>query len=587
MKQGVKVTILFLIIFIFSFSFPFVDTHAMELTMQECILMAIEKNTGLKANEMDVLSSEEDIKISSSNLLPSLKLKGNYILRDRSDVSLVPRDTFLSGIPPEDIELSADNREMYHIGLSIEQPVFTGSRLTHSFVKSKILSEEAHHSFERQKKLLIFEVKKAFYEALKEQLYKEILNKVIKSKKEGLRVIEERLKEGYIQREEVMIAETDLSTSEFDLFKTKNRADYALSRLKKLMDYQGDDQLILAGEPINGYLSVSLQEAKEFALKNREDLKMSVARTQVAQKDIEIAKSGFFPQISLEGRYFVQKETNVTRPDAWILTAKVDWPLFEWNRTKSEVKKASALRQKMRYEHEELIKRVMLDAEESWRITQEKVKEVGIKESKLKTAEYSFKQATEKYAEGVIKLVDLLNAETEFLKTYNEYLIIINDFNIALAQLETSISGMQDHWFSREEIYKPDFQSVSNIMKEVIKNKERPVREGKPVISMAEDAEELGKNLTIEKEVNNLSSESDVKDYTQDTFYAIQVGAFKTKQAAEKFRKSLLKRIIDKKIVINQQRGFYKVRIIGFRDREEASLLRDSGIEGFIIKSVY
>ncbi|MCJ7482236.1 MAG: TolC family protein, partial [Thermodesulfovibrionales bacterium] len=257
------------------FSFLTHSADALELTLGDCVSLALENNRWLKSNEMDVRAAEEDVRMASSRFLPSLKLKGNYDLRDKDDIFLVPRDTFLSGVPPADVELSADNQETYGVAFIVEQPVFTGMRLTHSYKKSQRLNEEARYGLERKKRMLVFEVKKVFHEVLKEQLYTGILEKVLDAKKESFRVLQERNKEGYLRKEDLFIAENDLAASELEIFKTKNKAESALSNLMRLIYHHDDEKLVLKGEPSNGLLTATLQEVKEFALANREDVKMS------------------------------------------------------------------------------------------------------------------------------------------------------------------------------------------------------------------------------------------------------------------------------------------------------------------------
>ena len=559
--------------------------HAMELTLEECITQALENNRNLKTFEMDVLASEEDIKTSRTKFLPLLHLKGNYTMLDKSDVIIFNSNLFAPGIPPEDIESSLKNRDMYGLSLSIEQPLFTGGYLTHSFMKSRILNEEARYGIERQKNLLVFEVKKAFHEALKEQLYKGILEKIIESKKEKLRVLKERHKEGYTSLEDVLILENELTGSELELYKAKNKGDFALSKLKRLM-YHKNDELTLKGEPINGFLTASLQELEESALRNREDLKLSLARMKAAAEDIGIAKSEFYPKASLEGRYMLQKETNITRPEVWMLTGMINWALFEWGRTKSEVKKAEAVRQKLRYEYEELERMIMLEAEFAWRSCKENEKEIEIKEKRLKTAEYRFKQAIDRYTEGIIKMADLFEMEAELIKAYNEYIIAISDLDISLAHLEASTSTTEERWFSICDIYRPDFDSISKTLKELIsKNNKNELEERH---NEAKHSANMSDSDRLTKSPEDRFAEIKEEKVLSNPTIVVQVAAFKTKHNAEKLMKNLLKKITDKKIIIHHKKGHYKVRITGFKDKAEAEdIIRNSGIKDYLIIRVH
>lgn len=531
-----------------------------ELTLNDCIEMALENNSGLKAFKTDVVSTEEDVNASRAEFFPSLKLQGNYILLNRPDIIITKRDAFAPGIPPEDVELSAENRRMYGASLSIEQPIFTGGRLTHILRKSEILNEETRYRVERQKRLLVFEVRRAFYEALKEQFYRETLEKIIDFKKERLRVLQERFREGYASMEDLLTMETDLSVSELDLYKTKNREGLAMSRLKRFIYYKGDDEIHLKGNPLKGFLTASLQEIKETAIRNREDVRISIARIKAAEEGIHIAKSGFYPSVSLQGRYTMQKETNIARPNVWMFTAQLEWPLFEWNKTRSEVKKAEAVSQRLKYEHDELIRAIELEVENAWRAVKEKEKEVDFNEKRLKAAEYRYNRTIDRYTEKVIRLVDLLEMEAEFIRAYNDYIISINDLGVSLAYLEASTSTNWEEWLSPGLIYRPEFRSLSKIINEpVTENIEKPLK-GERYNTESAEKRALMVEPGSEKTENKISQSP----------YAIQVASFKAREKAENLRKKLLNRIHDRKIVIHNNGGFYKVRIIGFKDRREA-----------------
>jgi outer membrane protein len=554
-----RILLIFVIFFLSS------EANATQLTLEDCITEALKNNRNLKAYEMDLVAAGEDVKTSQTKFLPSLHLKGTYTLLDKSDVIVFNRNVLGSGIPPQDVQISLENQTMYGLSLSVEQPVFTGGYLTHSFMKSKIVNQQATYRLERQRKLLVFNIKKVFYEALTEQLYEGILEKIIKFKKERLRVIKERNKEGYASLDDVLLAESDLSSSELDLYKTKNKMESALSNLEGLMYYKQDGDITLRGESVNGFLTASIQEVKESALQNRKDLKLSLARIKEAAEDIGMANSEFYPKISLEARYTQQKETNITRPEVGMLTGTINWTLFEWGRTKAEVKKAEALKQKLKYEYEEFERSVALEAEQAWRTFKEDEKEVDVREKQLRTAEYRFKQAMDRYSDGAIKIADLFEIESEFVKTYNEYLMAIDNLDVELAHLEVVTSSSVGGWFTKSNVYRPDLGSYSNSLKELLLEKSK-----KP-----ESASKQIENIDRVGDVNSSPAAEDRSNESrhaaiQNAPFMLQAGSFKTKQKAESLRENLLKRIGDRRIKIYNRRDFYKVRIMGFKAREEA-----------------
>lgn len=537
---------------------------AVELTLDDCINMALGRNSGLMAYKMDVRTTEQDVRIAKAKFLPSLKLHGHYSLFDDDDIFMFKRDVFAPGIPPNDVEFSADNQNMYGLDIVIEQPVFTGGMLTHSYRKSKLLNEETQHQAERQKKILTFQVKKTFYEVLREQLVRKTLQKVLEHKQERLRVARELRQEGYLLKDELLQMENDLETSELDLFVGKNREALALSRLIRLIYYQEDDQVTIQETPrMKQFLAASLTEVKESALRNREELMMAQAKIKASDEAVSIAQSGYYPQAYLQGSYTAQKETNVTRPEIWSLSAQMEWPLFEWGRTRSEVRKAEASRLRQQYVREDLEQNILIEVEEAWRAVRNREKEVELQESLLKTSEIKYHRALEQFHEKTIKLADLLQTESELIKSYNDYLSSIHAHAISISELELSASIINDRWFSEAEIYRPDLDILLQR-----KNVSRR-RDGRPENPASENA----------SRDTNAENQPSVE---------IQVGALKDYSRAEKLKEKIVKKTEGKTVKIIAQEGFHKVRIEGFREKEDAQQFAErSGISNYlIVKSV-
>ncbi len=391
------IQILILLWVIFSLPSP---GSAEEMTAEQCVSLALRENQVLKAQEMEVLSWEEGTKISRSDFYPAVKLQGRDIFLDREPKFTMKSNSLAAGIPPNDVDVEAGDGNFYGVSAMVEQTLFKGGQLTHSLRKSEILKEEAGHSLARQKKLLALEVKRAFGNAFREQYRRRILEKEVEFKKERLKILRERLQEGFVSREEVMVMETELGTSEEDLSMVKSREELALSRLKRLMYFHQDGEILLKAEPTKGVLRTPLSEVRGAALKKREELKMALARVSAAEEEIGVAKGNYYPKASVQGGYAYQKETAVTRPDFWFLQGQADWSVFEWGKTKAEVRKAEALKEKRKYEVEDLKRAVQLDAEESWRAVKEQEREVAIREKRLETAEYRFRRAVERYRES-------------------------------------------------------------------------------------------------------------------------------------------------------------------------------------------
>ncbi|KAF0221871.1 MAG: outer membrane efflux [Geobacteraceae bacterium] len=461
------------------FLFPVTGAHAVTLTLEECVELALKNNSGLKSFATDVTAAGAEMGIARAALFPSLKLKATYSLIDRPERLIINRNTFAPGIPPQDVEVSTGKHDRYDLAVIVEQPLFTGGRLFHSLRRSAAVSDETLINEERQKKLLVFEVKRAFFTAITAGLNRELQETITEAKKERLLVLEEQYREGYVKREDLLRQETDITFAEFDLLKRGNGEALALRRLKNLVYLQADEELELVGAPRNMVLTTSLQEVMATAARNRDELKEARLRLRRAEEEIAVARSGYYPQASLLGKYIQQQETNLARPEVWMLTAQLEWSIFEWGRTNSEVKKKEAQRERVRLEREELERYLAFEAESAWREVKEREKGVEAHESGVKSAEYTANLSMERYAEGMVKLVDVIEKEAEFVRAANLYYAAVSDLNSATAALELATSGDLAGWFTSRELYTPKAAPF-------FPRNGRPKPDGSPISSSAQ-----------------------------------------------------------------------------------------------------
>ena len=468
---------------------------ALDVTVEQCVELALQNNGSLKAAEMENVAAAEQVGISRTGFLPSLKLTGSSFLFDKAPRMTVDAGAFGAGIPAHNVELPLQDNSFYYLTLSLEQPLFTGGRLTHTLLRSKALSEEATHRAAARRREVALDVRQTFYLAENARLYARVVEKALEAKRERLRILRELRSEGYATQEEILQQETDLQFAELELLLGRNRESLALSRLKNLIHHTGSDALRLKGAPAYRTLVVPLDQLRDATLANREDLKAAQARTRASEEEIAIEKSAFYPRASLTGNFIQQKETSITRPQQWVLVANLEWSLFEWGKTVSEVNRKTAQRQKMRYEAEELQKDALLAVEQVWRAIGEREKGVQAHGKKIQAASYRLRQQVEKYAAGEARLAEVLETEAEFIKAFSDYLTAVNNLNNQFARLEEATCADIGPWSRREEIVSPDFAPHTSRLREGLARRKAPHGETKEVTPDAGALERLLREL--------------------------------------------------------------------------------------------
>jgi outer membrane protein TolC len=535
------------IIFLLVGLVPYYVSALQPLTLEECISLALKNNEFLKASLSDVEIHKQDTRISYSELLPKLSSKIQYTLFDREPSFIIEKDAFSTGVPPSNVSLPAGEEDVYAFTLSIEQPVFTGGYLTNTYENTKVLEKASEMNSKRAEEEVILKVKLSYYDLLKTFKIKETQEKVLNHKEERRRVVEELQKEGLSNKEELLLVKTDIATQKLELFKTENDLNLKEKTLKDLIGIEHDVEITLADRLENKKLLIELTESKDIALKTRKDLSGFHYLIKSAEKEIEIAESDFYPRSSVIGSYTRQKETPLSNPDLWALMFTLDWNIFEWGKTKADVRRAKAKYEKLTAEYDSLKKDVMLDVDRKWFKVKEAEKEVKVVEDKFLHAEEHYKNTSLKYRENIIKTAEILEAETYLIESRNRYINSIYDLNKALAEFEFSISSDITPFIVTETTQPPRVE-ITNARKE--QNLLSPVQ------AQTHNVEEK-KLLEVRSKV--------------DKGYLIQIGAFKYSKNAQDLLEILKVYYPDVFVVVAD--GFNKVRIPGIKSKEEAALI--------------
>ncbi len=526
------------------------------LMLEQCMSLAIKNNHTLRAGSSNVDAFIQEEKMSYAGFFPKVRSEAQYTLRDKEQTFTVQRNAFSPGIPPSNTVLPAGEKNMYSFTFSVEQPVFTGGYLTNSYQKAGILRKESEANLKRIRNELILKVKSLFYHILILNKMKEIKRQDILLKEENIRVAKELHKEGNVLKEDVLFIESELSRQKFELFEIENDLNIRKKELKNLIGSDYDEEILLTDELKNKRLVVDLEQSRELAYRNRTDLIQNDFMMKSAQQDIEIARSNFYPEASMIGSYTRQKETTFENPEIWSLQLLLRWNIFEWGKTQADVKRAAAKYDQFNIRQTILKKDITLDVEDKWFKVKESEQKVDVAKANLIYAQEHFRNTEMKFKENLLKTLDRLEAETNFIKKKNEYIINIYSLNKALAEFEFSVSSDISRLVIEDEIYDVADKTVEEIQQQAPDN---------------------GRSFDDTGTIEEPAKKEDVKqisvimdDIMNDEYY-IQVGSWKDPHNAQKMLLKLKKDYPEAFIVM--QNNFSKVRIPDVKNKKQGETI--------------
>lgn len=525
------------------------QADAMELTVEDCVRLGLQQSDSLKAIAAEVEINSQDASIAHAELMPSLSLESSLTLRDQPPRFTLESGLFGPGLPPQDARVEGE-KEHYTLGVRLTQPLFAGGRLVGTHQSKTLLAEAHGYQLENQTSQLVYQIRRSYYQALIRQHELTGVTEAVSAQEEDLRIRKELLLAGRMTRAETLEAESRLLFAKADKLQAEQAFQNALEDLAATI---GTNEAVMVVEPrFYSTLSPEFEIRRGEISQARKDLKRLDAQIGAADKNVQVARSGYYPQLNLEASYLSQRETDITEADIWEAGLLLEWPLFEAGKTDAEVARAKAEQQRLKHLRKALERSVDNEVRAALRLVRENEALVEAHRLQLQATEQEHSYLLELYHAGERKKLNVLSSRAKLALENAKYRAAINHLRISLAALETALSTQINDQLIPREAY--DFSPL-------------------PLEDLPADPPSLPAPVTSPAPQGSASSP-----------YSIQLAAFKSAERASPFLNKLQKDYPGKTFEIISAEGWHKVRAIHFasRDAVDAALVEFGG-KGFIV----
>ena len=548
---------------------------AMELGLEDCLSLTMQNDREVKAAQAREEARGEEVAAARKNFLPELRMDASYTLLDRPNRLIIDADSFGSGLPAQDVELYGDRR-FRSASLVLEQPLYRGGALRQELERTQRLEAQARYETQRRAELARRDAEELFLKTLSAQLQRENLDKTLESRRERLRMLRERRSEGYAQEEDLLRQQSELAFAEAEAQRARIREKVAVERLKNALYLDKDTVLTLRPPRHYQRPKVTDEGSSLAASTSRADSLALEQQVLAADSEVRKARARLYPEISLFGQYTRQDDNNMDRDEVWSTGAVLEWTIFEWGKTLTEIRRAQAERLRLTHQRAVHARGISDEVDDLWGKVREKTLLVDAWELKIRLNRTSLQRVRAEFDEGQSTLADVLAREAELLGAYYEYRREINELGVDLAYLRAALASPLDEWLEEREILpleeqpQPPVPTTTSLPPPVpaTPEPETPPRAQAPLPLPASPA-------VIAKETT--------------PGHSIQLGAFNDPANAEALRNRAGAAFPEHQVAIDRSGGTYKVLIAGLEDREQARALlptirRKLALDGFLPK---
>jgi len=414
--------------------------QAEALNLEQSIAIALQQSAFVHSAQQEIQRADFRQKEARADFFPKVKTGYNFTQLNEPSYTKIP-DT---GLFPLD-RITVGPLHTYVWNITIEQPLFTGWLLTTNYKLAKLGFDIAKLQEMRAKLDLIRQVKEDYFSILKTEKILEVATQAEEQVAEHVKVAQAFFEVGIIPKNDLLQAEVELAQREQDVIRAENGVALAKSKFNTTLRRDINTPVkiidILTYNPSNLNLDNCLQKA----YCNRPEMKEAELKVEEAQKQIEVAKSQFYPGLALKLNYEKQGDTydihgtKFRDEESWSVLTSFSWTPWEWGKTYYSVKE----NQVRLIQAEDMLIQVRdaiaLEVKDAYLKLRETEKNIAVAEAAVVQAEENFRLNEQRYKEQVATTTDVMDAQTLLTQAKTNYYNALSDYNIARAQLERAM----------------------------------------------------------------------------------------------------------------------------------------------------
>ena len=368
--------------------------------------MALDYNHDLKAAEKNIAASMEVEKSARADLKPKLSGAASFQYTGN------PMELTLD-IPSIGLSKTVEGKNLNYGGsLSILQPVYTGGRVLESIRMAQHQQALAGNQAKALNDAVCYQTDIQYWSAVARQEIVDVAEDFRNSIAALVKTIKERVEVGLVDPQDLLMAEVKLNEAEYQLLQAQSNFEtgrMALNsmigvRLEQPTELDAQIQIVVVSDSL--WLSTGM---------GRPEIQMAYDKIRIAESTKKLNDSQFKPQfyVGVEGSYSSPGYNFKKDLDPnYAVYAKVSVPIFEWGKRRSE-KRVSSFRIGMAEDNlNKVVDRVELEVSVARKALSQAIERVRLSESSLAKAEENEAKAVERYNEGKVSVVEVIDAQT-------------------------------------------------------------------------------------------------------------------------------------------------------------------------------
>lgn len=343
--------------------------------------------------------------------------------------------------PP--IPVSADNNTfrsdfvLAPITVELRKLVYDGGRIAAQIDQGKAVARQTALNAQSEWHQLVFEVRRAYLEALKARAEEKLAREKLERAEEQLRRAEARFKVGKAPRGDVLSAALPVSQSQLNIDRTRKSSRKALESLNQVLGLALDSELELADPTLPSEALPDLEHCLQESFKQRPDLLALEHLVAADLKGVEAAELDNHPYLNfLLGVSGISQDRSVIGAIAYRGGFELNWSFSDGGKSKHMASAARAALERDTALWQEKQRVVEMEVREAYRSLELAVETHATEQLRVQQARDALRIAEAQYKAGMIQVYPVRQAQTDLYDTQLAEGQAYFDYFLALANLD-------------------------------------------------------------------------------------------------------------------------------------------------------
>lgn len=403
-------------------------TYAQQLSLQACRQMALQHNIENNIAKEQIALAGYKVAAYRANYLPKISASGLYLYSDATlaktlEGGMLP--TFVpdgkGGAMPNggfafmpDIPLELKLSGTYNASVKIEQPIYTGGKVTTAYKMAKTGQEMAQVNEALTAAQVVLLCDEAYWNCVKAKAMIETAAQYQETLLELYRMVQNGVEAGMTHRKDLLSVQVKMNEAQLNLTRAQNGFRLATMNLNHITGLPLHSNTQVADSFESGSFDIT---PDTFDITLRPEYELLTKQLELKKQQENLARSEFLPNVGVMGTYgytngLKLNDEKLVSGANFAALLSINIPIYHWGEGRNKVKEAKAQSSIAQMQLNESEQKMTLEATQAINQLNEAALEVALTTKSVEQAKENMEVSKERYTAGMETLANYMEAQT-------------------------------------------------------------------------------------------------------------------------------------------------------------------------------